>query len=188
MEILHLLRLCLVVALVWLGFLESVCLKSVLAPVCGMKMSRNSLGEILAAQSGWVSSAWWGRNRGLQDHSLNWKSSGRQMQTSEECAVLVQAEAGPFEYRAPARPQGAQRRDPKLIGHRLSANTHKMSSDQAIPEPYCCKRQRTEHSALEKSIIYRPCLQIPYRRLGRIDWNKSMQMTFDNIVLEVCLR
>lgn len=44
----------------------------------------------------WVSSAWWGRNWGLQDHSLNWKSSGRQMQTSEECALLVQAEGGPF--------------------------------------------------------------------------------------------
>lgn len=42
MELLHLLKLCLVVALVWLGFLESVCLKSVLAPVCGMKMSKNS--------------------------------------------------------------------------------------------------------------------------------------------------
>lgn len=33
---------------------------------------------------------------GLQDHSLNWKSSGRQMQTSEECAMLVQTEGGPF--------------------------------------------------------------------------------------------
>lgn len=122
-----------------------MCLKSVLAPVCGMKMSKNSpvpwRNTGCTVRMGILGLV---RQKLRAAGSLpELEISGRQMQTSENNAMLVQTEGGAV--LAQSTCQASRNREKgslKLIGHRLSAKTLEISSDQASQDLAAKKENR----------------------------------------------